>query len=67
MGNLKMDKINLSFTTDEFYCLQDIVTQWYRENHSKYDGFFEEHPLIKVANGIRNITPIKIDGTLTIS
>ena len=66
MGNLEMDKINLSFTPDEFYCLQDIVTQWYRENHSKYDGF-EDHPLIKVANDIRKLMIHKIDGTLTIN
>lgn len=26
---------------------------------------FQEHPLIKVANELRNFQPVKIDGTLT--
>jgi hypothetical protein len=66
MGNLTMDKITLSFNPDEFYALQDIVNQWYRENRSKYDGF-EEHTLIKVANKVRNLQPIKVDGIVTVN
>lgn len=60
-----MDKITFSFNPDDFYALQDIVSQWYRQNHSKYDGF-EEHTLIKVANEVRNLQPIKVDGTVSI-
>ena len=63
MGNLIMDKITFSFEPDEFYALQDIVSQWYQQNHSKYNGF-EEHPLIKVANKVRNLQPVKVDGEL---
>lgn len=57
MGNLTMDKITLSFNPDEFYALQDIVSQWYQQNHSKYNGF-EEHTLIKVTNEVRNLQPM---------
>jgi hypothetical protein len=66
MENLIIDKINFAFEPDEFYALQDIVSQWYRQNHSKYEHF-KDHPLIKVANEVRNFQPIKVDGTVTIN
>ena len=66
MGNLVIDKINLAFEPDEFYALQDIVNQWYQQNHSKYEHF-KDHPLIKVTNELRNFQPIKIDGELAYS
>lgn len=66
MGNIKSNKVTLTLEIDEFYALQDIVAQWYRENHLKYKGF-EEHVLIKIANDIRNIRPIDINNTLTIN
>jgi len=66
MGNIESNKVTLTLEIDEFYALQDIVAQWYRENHLKYNGF-EEHALIKVANNIRNIRPIDINNTLTIN
>ena len=66
MENLIIDKINFAFEPDEFYVLQDIVSQWYRQNHSKYEHF-KDHPLIKVANEVRNFQPIKVDGTVTIN
>ena len=66
MGNIEASKVTLSLEIDEFYALQDIVAQWYRDNHLKYNGF-EEHVLIKVANDIRNIRPVDISGTLTIN
>lgn len=66
MGNITIDKINFSFEPDEFYALQDIVSQWYQQNHSKYNGF-EEHTLIKVVNKVRNLQPIKVDGNLIIN
>ena len=64
MGNLVMDKITVSFNPDDFYALQDIVSQWYQQNHSKYEHF-KDHPLIKVANQVRNLQPVKVDGILT--
>ncbi len=66
MGNIEATKVTLSLEIDEFYALQDIVAQWYRDNRLKYNGF-EEHILIKVANDIRNIRPIDINGALTIN
>ena len=66
MGNLAIDKINFSFEPDEFYALQDIVSQWYQQNHSKYEHF-KDHPLIKVANDFRKLQPVKVDGTVTIN
>ena len=66
MENLIIDKINFAFEPDEFYALQDIVSQWYRQNHSKYEHF-KDHPLIKVANEVRNFQPIKVNGTVTIN
>lgn len=64
MGNLIMDKITFSFEPDEFYALKDIVNQWYQQNISKYEHF-KDHPLIKVANKVRNLQPVKVDGELT--
>ena len=58
MGNLVIDKINLAFEPDEFYALQDIVNQWYQQNHSKYEHF-KDHPLIKVAS---QLLPNKFGG-----
>lgn len=66
MENLVMDKITFSFNPDDFYALQDIVSQWYQQNHSKYEHF-KDHPLIKVANEVRNLRPVKVDGTLTVN
>lgn len=58
MGNLVMDKITVSFNPDDFYALQDIVSQWYQQNHSKYEHF-KDHPLIKVANQVRNLQLVR--------
>ena len=66
MSNLAIDRITLSFQPNEFYALQDIVSQRYQQNHSKYEHF-KDHPLIKVANEVRNFQPIKVDGTVTIN
>lgn len=66
MENLVMDKITFSFNPDDFYALQDIVSQWYQQNHSKYEHF-KDHPLIKVANEVRNLRPVKVDDTLTVN
>lgn len=66
MENIKSNKVTLTLEIDKFYALQDIVAQWYRENHLKYKGF-EEHVLIKVANDIRNIQSNDINGTIIIN
>ena len=66
MGNILIDKINFAFEPDEFYVLQDIVSQWYQQNISKYEHF-KDHPLIKVANDFRKLKLNKVDGELTYS
>lgn len=35
MGNIEARKVTLSLEIDEFYALQDIVAQWYREKPFK--------------------------------
>lgn len=65
MLNLVIDKINFAFEPDDFYALQDIVSQWYRQNISKYEHF-KDHHLVKVADDFRKLKLNKTDGTVTI-
>ena len=61
----EIDKVTLTFDKDEFYALQSIVEQWYIEHHLD-DG---KYALLKhkVANEIRGLSEIKVNGTISYS